>query len=180
MMPGTQCLLHCRQIEPPGKPSPGEGNDNPLQYSCLENPIDGGAWKATVHGVTKSRTRLSDFTYFLSGTLSTQCELALLLLFPEVTHRIRIRTSFSLLSPVPPPEPLTSLKRKCYSLSLCDPVDCIAHHAPLSMGFSRQGYWSGMPFPSPGNLPDPGIKHGSAAWQTDSLLFEPRGKPWPH
>ena len=42
--------------------SPGEGNGNPLQYSCLENPMDGGAWKATVHGVAKSRTRLSDFT----------------------------------------------------------------------------------------------------------------------
>ena len=40
--------------------SPGEGNGNPLQYSCLENPIDGGAWQATVHGVAKSRTRLSD------------------------------------------------------------------------------------------------------------------------
>ena len=38
--------------------SPGEGNGNPLQYSCLENPMDGGAWWATVHGVTKSRTRL--------------------------------------------------------------------------------------------------------------------------
>ena len=42
--------------------SPGEGNGNPLQYSCLENPMDGGAWLATVHGVAKSRTRLSDFT----------------------------------------------------------------------------------------------------------------------
>ena len=42
--------------------SPGEGNGNPLQYSCLENPMDGGAWSASVHGVTKSQTRLSDFT----------------------------------------------------------------------------------------------------------------------
>ena len=42
--------------------SPGEGNGNPLQYSCLENPMDGGEWLATVHGVTKNRTRLSDFT----------------------------------------------------------------------------------------------------------------------
>ena len=42
--------------------SPGEGNGNPLQYSCLENPMDGGAWWATVHGVAKSRPRLSDFT----------------------------------------------------------------------------------------------------------------------
>ena len=43
--------------------SPGEGNDTPLQYSCLENPMDGGACWAAVHGITKSRTRLSDFTY---------------------------------------------------------------------------------------------------------------------
>ena len=41
--------------------SPGEGNGTPLQYSCLENPMDEGAWLATVHGVAKSRTRLSDF-----------------------------------------------------------------------------------------------------------------------
>ena len=43
--------------------SPEEGNGNPLQYSCLENPMDGGAWYATVHGAAKSRTRLSDFTF---------------------------------------------------------------------------------------------------------------------
>ena len=42
--------------------SPGEGNGNPLQYSCLENPMDEGAWWATVHGVAKRRTRLSNFT----------------------------------------------------------------------------------------------------------------------
>ena len=41
----------------------GEGNGTPLQYSCLENLMDGGAWKAAVHGVTTSRTRLSDFTF---------------------------------------------------------------------------------------------------------------------
>ena len=41
----------------------GEGNDNPLQYSCLENPMDGGTWWAAVHGATKSRTRLRDFTF---------------------------------------------------------------------------------------------------------------------
>ena len=39
--------------------SPGEGNGNPLQYCCLENPMDGGAWQATVHGVAKSWTRLT-------------------------------------------------------------------------------------------------------------------------
>ena len=47
--------------------SPGEENGSPLQYSCLENPMDGGAWWATVHGVAKSHTRLSDFTFFHSS-----------------------------------------------------------------------------------------------------------------
>ena len=45
------------------RPSFGEGNDTPLQYSCLENPMDGGAWKAAVRGVAEGRTRLSDFTF---------------------------------------------------------------------------------------------------------------------
>ena len=46
--------------------SPGKGNGNPLHYSCPENSMDGGTWWATVHGVTKSRTRLSDFTFTFS------------------------------------------------------------------------------------------------------------------
>ena len=48
---------------------------------------------------------------------------------------------------------------------------------PLSMEFSRQEYWSGVPFPSPGDLSNPGIKPGSSALQADSLLSEPPGKP---
>ena len=43
--------------------SPGGGDGNPLQYSCLKNPMDRGAWWATVHGLAKSRTQLSDFTH---------------------------------------------------------------------------------------------------------------------
>ena len=53
--------------------SPGEGNGNPLQYSCLENPMDGGAWLATVHGVAKSQTRLSDFTFTFTFHLRSLC-----------------------------------------------------------------------------------------------------------
>ena len=49
--------------------SPGEGNGNPLQYSCLENPIDGGVWWSVVHGVVTSRTRLSDFTSLQDSSL---------------------------------------------------------------------------------------------------------------
>ena len=50
---------------PGSERSPGEGNDNPLQYSCLENPIDRETWLATIHEVTKSWIRLSDFTFCL-------------------------------------------------------------------------------------------------------------------
>ena len=52
----------------------------------------------------------------------------------------------------------------------------ISRQASLSMGFSRQEYWSELPFPSPGDLPDPGIKSGSPALQADSLPPEPPGK----
>ena len=56
-------------------------------------------------------------------------------------------------------------------------LSTIARQAPLSMGFSKQEYWSGLPFPSPGDLPDPRIKPGSPALQTDSLPSEPPGRP---
>ena len=51
-----------------------------------------------------------------------------------------------------------------------------ARQAPLSMGYPRQEYWSGLPFPSPGDLPDPRLKPMSSALQADSLPFEPPGK----
>ena len=53
----------------------------------------------------------------------------------------------------------------------------VAHQAPLSMGFSRPEYWSGLPFPSPGNLPDPGTEPRSPELQADSLPSEPPGEP---
>ena len=53
----------------------------------------------------------------------------------------------------------------------------IAYQAPLSMEFSRQEYWSGLPFPSPGDLPDPGIELRSPTLQADTLPSEPLGKP---
>ena len=60
--------------------------------------------------------------------------------------------------------------------TLCDPRT-VAHQAPWSMGFSRQEYQSGLPFLSPGDLPDAGIKSRSSAFQVDSLLTKPSGKP---
>ena len=62
---------------------------------------------------------------------------------------------------------------------LCATLRTVAHQASLSMVFSRQEYWSGFSYPSPGDLPDPGIKPGSPALQTDSLPSQPPGKPIP-
>ena len=62
--------------------------------------------------------------------------------------------------------------------TLCNPTEHITHQAPVSMEFSRQEYWSTLPFPSPGDLPYPGIKTRSSALQVDSLPpSEPPGKP---
>ena len=56
----SACNVGDAGLVPGSERSPGGGHGNPLQYSRLENPMDGGAWRATVHGVTKSQTRLSD------------------------------------------------------------------------------------------------------------------------
>ena len=72
----------------------------------------------------------------------------------------------------------TPMKVKVKSLSrvrLCDPVDCNLLGFSV-MGFSRQEYCSGLPFPSPGDLPDPGIEPGSPALEADALTSEPSGK----
>ena len=59
--------------------------------------------------------------------------------------------------------------------TLCDPMDCIAYQAPPSMEFSRQEYWCGLPFPSPGDLPDLGIKPRSPTLQADALPLKKFG-----
>ena len=56
----------------------------------------------------------------------------------------------------------------------------VSHQAPLSKGFSRHEYWSELPFPSPGDFPDPEIEPGSPALQADSLPSKPPGKPYPY
>ena len=98
-----------------GQGFPGERNDNPLQYSCLENSMDGGAWQATVHGIAKSRTRLSDFTSF---------SLELFLHSSSVAYWAP-----------------TDLGSSSFTVLFI-----------LFIGFSRQEYWSGLPFPSPVDL----------------------------
>ena len=80
----------------------------------------------------------------------------------------------------PQPEPVLCIKRTwtCYSLSrvwLSATSWMVAHQAPPSLGFSRQEYWSGLPCPSPGDLPNPGIEPGSPALQADSLSLSHQG-----
>ena len=112
--------------------SPGEGNGIPLQYSCLENPMDRGGWEATVHGVAKSQPQLSDFTFFSFFHSRDEVTLA---------------------------------SRSCVSISCSVASDSatawtVASQAPLSMGFSRQEYCSGVPSPSPGICPTQGSNLG--------------------
>ena len=85
----------------------GEGNSNPLQYSCLENPMDGEAWWATVHGVTKSRTQLSDFSFTLFGEKlyvkekTRRCGScpSIWRVWRKNTHMLEVMTTFHILNP---------------------------------------------------------------------------------
>ena len=102
---------------------------------------------------------------FLHSKLDALAELAL-------KFHVRFEVSWTLL--------FCPLKVKVKSLSrirLFATPWTIAHQALPSMGFSRQEYWSGLPFPSPGDLPDSGIKPGSPALQADTLPSKPPGPP---
>ena len=75
------------------------------------------------------------------------------------------------------PQPCSKVKVKSLShVQLFATPWTVAHQTPLSMGFSRQEYWSGLPFPSPGDLPNPGIKPRSPTLQVDASTSEPPGK----
>ena len=146
--------------------SPGEGNGNPLQYSCLENPMDRGTWRATVHRVAKSRTRLSDFTFtfiFIIGYQIISAAAAKSL--PSCPTLCDPIDGSSPGSPVPGILQARTLEWVAISFSnawewkvkvkLLSRVGLPAtpwiatYQAPPSMGFSRQEYWSGVPLPSP-------------------------------
>ena len=111
--------------------SPGVVNSTPLHYSCLENPMDRGPWQATVHGTTKIWTQLSIPAHGYAMNLKRRS--------------CREVNSVQLISHV----------------LLFATLWTIAHQAPLFMEFSRQEYWSGLSSPTPGDLPDPGIKLAS-------------------
>ena len=85
--------------------SPGEENGSPLQYSCLENPMDREAWWATVLGVAKSWTRLSDFTYLLMPLESCSNKILLTLFFSQFCSWVSVDHQQPSLTPVSPPCP---------------------------------------------------------------------------
>ena len=131
---GTTSLSH---------PCIGEGNGNPLQYSCLENPRDGRAGWAAVYGVAQSRTRLKRLSS--TNTLSRMAKIG-----RPIKPSVGVRTGSIFLSVC-----VCSVAQSCPAVR--DPWT-VAHQAPLSMGFFRQEYWSGLTFSSPGDIPHPGIK----------------------
>ena len=128
--------------------SPGEGNSNPLQYSCLENPTDRGAWQTTVHGVARVRHNLA--------TKETErvetCCIAQGAQFSALWWPRGVGWKWWW-------EGGSQGRRYMYVCAALSPFSrvqffatpwTVAHQAPLSMGFSRQEYWSRLPFPPPG------------------------------
>ena len=141
--------------------STGEGNGNPLRYSCLENPMDRGTWWAIVHGIANSWTRLSDSTHTLFSHAAAAAT-KLLQSCPTLCDPIDSSPPGSLVPGILQARTLEWVaisfsnawkwKNKVELLScvqlLATPWTA-AHQAPLSMGFSRPEYWSGVPLPSP-------------------------------
>ena len=123
--------------------------------------MDGGAWWAAVHGVAKSRAQLSNFTFtFHFHALEKEMATHSSILAQRIpgtaepggllsmgSHRIRHDWST-----------LAAAAAVLSHVQLFESLWTIAHQAPLSMGFSRQEYWSGLPCPPPGDLPNLGIK----------------------
>jgi len=145
--------------------------------------MDREAWCAVVHGVAKSWTWLGDWTE-MNWAPSEPSSSSVI---PVSTHRCRhfwslplahvlIFGQFFLLPLTLVISPWSEVKGTQSCPTLCDPWT-VAHKAPLSMEFSRPEYWSGLPLPSQGDLPNPGIKPRSPALQADSLPTEPPGKP---
>ena len=134
--------------------SPGEGNGNPLQYFCLENPMGRATWQATVHGVAKSWASLSNWAHRSTQEIRKNYPMKFGV---ESTHtqahtysQVHVYTNTYVHWIMG--KKYFLLWREVKSLSqvwLFVTLWTVAHQAPLSMGFSKQEYWSRSPFPSP-------------------------------
>ena len=134
----------------------GEGNGNPVQYSCLENPRDRGAWWAAVYGVAQSRTRLKQLSSHSSSS----------------SQRIKSNQDMRCASCLGGGGG-GLVTKLCPTFAMPWIAAC---QASLFTGFPRQEYCSGLPFPSPGDLPDLGIEPMSPALQADSLSPSHQGR----
>ena len=140
--------------------SPGEGNGNPLQCSCLENPMDRGAWCDTVRGVTKSRKRPSrcacerwaSIEGGQAGLWAEDCE--------KIRHVQKMKRTGERLwrnSRLAIQKQLACMHACAVASVVSDSATprTVAHQTPLFMGFSREEYSSVLPFPSPGKSAQP-------------------------
>ena len=162
--------------------SPGEGKGYPLQDSGLERSMD-----CIDHRVTKSTVGLDwatfTFTFSIppplqSLTIATLLSVFMLLTAPGTLYKWKHIHSVLFCFLKHSHESESEVAQLCPTL--CHPVDCIAHQAPPSMGFPRQEYCNGLPFPSPGDLPHLGIEPRSPALRADALTSESPGKPHSH
>ena len=165
--------------------SPGEGHDKPLQYSCLENRMDRGAWQAIIHWVIKSQTWLKWLNTAHGNQILSQSQgllwLILCYYYYQSVFLIKQRSNWDKFKETSGiflacTFPFLEHAWKCYSLiraQIFMTQWIVALQAPLSLEFSRQEYWSGLPFPFPGDLPNPGIEHGSPALQAHFLPSKP-------
>ena len=142
-----------------------------------ETVKDREVWRAAFHEVTKNGAWLSNWTtttkIFYIFCKVNLFQIKLLTIFPKSSSLLFV------FIPVRVLVVLLVLSRFQSCQTRCNPMDYSppGPQAPLSMGFSRQGHWSGVPSPSPGDLPDPGIESWSPALQADSLPTELQGKP---
>ena len=149
-----------------------------MSLSKLQEIVkDRRAWYATVHGVTKNWTWLSNWTRFFQGNSYMQIEIRL---WTKGIYALWASLWFLFFIPkLDKPDTIIFVERKkVKSLSrvrLFATPWPVAYQAPPSMGFSRQEYWSALPFPSPGDIPNPGIEPGSPALEADSLTSESPG-----
>ena len=163
------CPTLCDPIDgsPPGSPVPGILQARTLEWVAISFS-NAWNWKVKVKSLS--------CVWLLETPWTTAYQASLSMGFSRQEHW----SGVPLLSPEDLPDPsfsmdeVTSLSR----VRLFATPWTVARQAPPSMGFSRQEYWSGLPFPSPGDLPDPGIEPRSPALQADALTSEPPGKPF--